>query len=407
MVSRLASTTVILAISFASIVVGAELYARFVFLKLLDSQPAFSSAIAEENCFPFNESARADIERTLQSPAAFAPTGFRNTPNATWIGSNAAGQEWITYTNFEGARVSSGEAKPVSTKDSEILVYGDSFAAAAEVNYEDAWYSSLHDLGRMANFGIYGGAPDQALAYLQHHLSDGFRPKIVLIQMITENVNRLPNIYHCFLYPSSSMRSVLKPHYIVDKNGDAVLRPSPRSVADWTSNVLEEDFWGWRLVLLRRIRLAGGGLESLAPFIWNQDALSDPYVHLLKSDYTRSVLQQIIKQFSQLARQYEFHPYFMILPTRGDELHNTASLEFVRGIESTAKLSRVGFIDGFRLVEEVNVRKNFQYNILPNEGHMSVTANSIIAAGVAKSLGRKTSARPAESMPSSSIVISR
>ena len=108
-------------------------------------------------------------------------------------------------------------------RDIPISAYGDSFVAGFGVDPENAWSNVLGKmLGcRVANYGIPGYGTDQA--YLRFHDNTQDEAKIVLLGVLSENIQRNVNQLRNFLIPSSQCQT--KPRFILDQQKH--LRPVP------------------------------------------------------------------------------------------------------------------------------------------------------------------------------------
>ncbi|MBI5252121.1 MAG: SGNH/GDSL hydrolase family protein [Desulfomonile tiedjei] len=141
----------------------------------------------------------------------------------------------LNYEDNEGISYShgmQGERRCVTDFDTTLIAsYGDSFTYCAGVTDEHTWQNFLGEkLGtNVLNFGVGGYGTDQAL--LKYELHDGLPPKIAMLCVFPENVNRVVNIYRPFYTYSDSLR-LTKPFFVRD--GDKIrLIPNPiTSVAD-------------------------------------------------------------------------------------------------------------------------------------------------------------------------------
>jgi hypothetical protein len=369
----------ILGASLLAAVAGYVLFAKFIFQPMLRDDPAYSTEAVRRNCYPWNSAARPYLNDD--------PLGFRNSPGTTRTVDNVAGERWLAYFNFEGARVRSPQEQSESKKSSPIHIYGDSFGMAAEVNYEDGWFSGL---GNLANFGTAGGAPDQALEYLKLNLAAGFRPQIVLLEMIPENVNRLWSIYRCLMYPTSGMGQVVKPHYEIDGKGVAQLISAPRVLTDWDSNVTKRDFWGTRTQTIETMKSSWALVGNFKTFAAHEGMLRDPHGFLMKRPETAVILRSILHQFSILAREYKFRPYLLLLPSSGSDIIDYVALGqnhvFAQLLSASCEGAGVAFINGFDIARDAFVNDTILWSILPNNVHMSIVANSVVGKGVKSAL---------------------
>jgi hypothetical protein len=356
-------------LSIAAALAGCFAASQIVLRPMLEADGA---TLARNNCYPWNAGATPRVTTS--------PLGYRREPGS-FSAENNSGARWSSHTNFEGALVRLETDREQSRRGAPIHIYGDSFAAGAEVDYDDGWYAQL---GEVANFGIYGGAPDQGLLYLKRNLADGWRPKIVILEMIPENVGRLWNIYHCLLYPQSPSSAAVKPHFEMEP--DIRLMPAPTTLENWTEAVMMHDFWARRALLIERMQRSND-LSLTYHFLVNRTIIADPYTHLLQSSNTSTLLNHIIKDFAGLARKHDFIGYFLLLPGAGKEINDYAAggrhRTFAELLAALSSANGITFLDGYQFAaESFSGNAADRFSVIPNIGHMSKEANAVIGRAV-------------------------
>ncbi len=133
-----------------------------------------------------------------------------------------------------------------------IAAFGDSWVQAAEVSTEDSWPGILERRIRdseVLNFGVAAYGPDQA--WLRYQLEGTrYKPDIVLICHMTENINRIVNVFRPF-YGGRDCLPFTKPRFLL-KSGELRLLPNPiRRVGDlahvrdpdYQLELGQNDFW--------------------------------------------------------------------------------------------------------------------------------------------------------------------
>lgn len=110
-----------------------------------------------------------------------------------------------------------------------IATFGDSFTFGVGVTNEMTWQSLLEKLDprfEVMNFGVAGYGQDQA--YLRY-LDEGrqYRPHIVVIGFMSENVFRNVNVFRAFYSPKEDL-PLTKPRFILD-DGQLKLLENPFS----------------------------------------------------------------------------------------------------------------------------------------------------------------------------------
>jgi len=132
-----------------------------------------------------------------------------------------------------------------------LMTFGDSFTYCDEVADNETWQTYLaqqmHE--NVYNFGTGAYGTDQALLkFREDHTR--VKTKIVSLGLITENINRLVNIYRKFYLPFTGIPAT-KPRFVL-KGDKLVLRPNPlQRVEDlqrlkdekFIDQLGKEDFW--------------------------------------------------------------------------------------------------------------------------------------------------------------------
>jgi hypothetical protein len=136
--------------------------------------------------------------------------------------------------NAEGIRADHeyGEAPPAGVL--RVEAFGDSFTHGADVPNSASWTGLLERPGEeVLNFGVGGYGLDQAL--LRYRLEGRhFRPAIVLIGYMSENLKRSVNVYRPFYNPTGVI-PLAKPRFRLDHD-TLVLLPNPmRTAGDYAA----------------------------------------------------------------------------------------------------------------------------------------------------------------------------
>jgi hypothetical protein len=108
-----------------------------------------------------------------------------------------------------------------------VAAFGDSFTHASDVPDAFTWEAFLERMEprlEVLNFGVPGYGADQA--YLRYR-RDGvrFRPHVVLLGFMTDDANRMVNVYRPFFFHGSGL-PLAKPRYELSR-GRLVLVPNP------------------------------------------------------------------------------------------------------------------------------------------------------------------------------------
>lgn len=121
-----------------------------------------------------------------------------------------------------------------------IAAFGDSFTHCDDVDNYQTWQAIMERTDEnleVMNFGVRGYGLDQAyLRYLKQGMK--YRPHIVFIDFMSENICRNVNVYRPFYQPGTSM-PLSKPRYFIE-NGELVLTPNPLPKFEDYGLILEE-----------------------------------------------------------------------------------------------------------------------------------------------------------------------
>lgn len=129
--------------------------------------------------------------------------------------------------NSKGLRATKEYALNAAPGVVRVGAFGDSFTHASGVPTGFTWEEKLEEMlpgFEVINFGIPGSDPGQALLRyrregIQYHSS------IVLIGMMSENINRMVNVFRPFYFPRSGI-PFTKPRFAIE-NGKLVLVENP------------------------------------------------------------------------------------------------------------------------------------------------------------------------------------
>ena len=137
------------------------------------------------------------------------------------INSNASDD--IYQSNSIGARSNHEYSSDPGVDVVRFAAFGDSFTHADHVANHQTWsarWESLNPDVEVVNFGVPGYGTDQAyLRYLEK--ADQINADVVLIGIMSENINRNVNTYIPFYRPDSWPST--KPRFILDEQGELSL----------------------------------------------------------------------------------------------------------------------------------------------------------------------------------------
>lgn len=391
---RLALWVIALITPIVGVLGGAEAVFRLAVLPDAARTWGRQAAEADAACDSRKPATAEEILQFRNSPRYHEKIGFRQPPGWAETLPAPGGGAWSVFINAEGARVGNAEDQARSLQQAHIHVYGDSFAAGAEVDHDLTWAYLLEQRsGRtVANFGIPGGAPDQALQYLEANLAAGFRPRQVIIEMTPENVLRMASLYRCFLSPDGAQKAWSKPRYVA-RDGRWVWSSHPAAdlgpdkVAGFSAAVAPRDFWGQRLMASHDVLHARIGAVGLAHYLINRDMLETPRDLLLADPQSRRALMAVLDGLAALAKTYKFRAYFVLLPGSAGDLSASRAgraedADFAAFLVRETRTRNIAFINAVQVLgakTDVLGPAYERYATTPAGGAASADGNRAIA----------------------------
>jgi hypothetical protein len=144
---------------------------------------------------------------------------FAHSPALGWT-IKPNGQAHIYRSNMHGIRADREYALTPPSGVVRIASFGDSFTHCAEVAVDDSWQRRLELLDskfEALNFGVDAYGPDQSFL---RYVEDGprFRPHIVLVGFMSENLLRTVSVFRPFYQPRTGA-PFTKPRFVLDGPG--------------------------------------------------------------------------------------------------------------------------------------------------------------------------------------------
>lgn len=216
-----------------------------------------------------------------------------------------------------------------------MAVYGDSFTHCDQVKSRETWEEQLaqHLKQGVYNFGVGGYGTDQAYLRFKAEFPKIQTP-IVGLGLITENINRLVNVYRPF-YHEGTAGGLPKPRFTLN-NGKLELIPNPIQSSDELRKLLDPSFvrtlgkndWWYnrdnlptlefpylRIFFNKRfwLELAYGsdGQEI-------NDANPRPWNNLWEYAPARDIMFAVLDSFIEEAKALQVTPLILILPRRSE-----------------------------------------------------------------------------------------
>ena len=308
----------------------------------------------------------------------------------------------ITYQDIDNITYNHGPMGErltcTSYENTFISTYGDSFTYCANVQDDCTWQTFLAKrLNRnVLNFGVGGYGTDQAV--LKHELQNQINPKIVMLCILPENINRVVNIYRPFYTYNDPLR-LTKPVFV--KKGDQlVLVPNPlKSVDDidklddpeFMMELAKYDYWyqldqklpglsfpwtvslfHWRDAVLKQIGISlprTAYTTFLKPhYPWN----------LFDEDYPFSVMCHLVDRFVVNASARGSFPIIVIMPHKD---YIQESME--HGVNRVARLVKYLTDQKYSFIDTVQIMANMGPSGSELErmyhGHATAWGNEVLA----------------------------
>ncbi len=293
----------------------------------------------------------------------------------------------LPYAQFDadGARVDVLAGAP-----GVVAAYGDSFTFGEDVENDETWPHYLAEaLGvQVANFGVAGYGPDQALVRLRGHLEEGRVPEVVILGVMSENIARVVNVWRKVYTGGEALN--FKPILVIDQEvprwvpsplGQPVVVESVRQAIEISKS---NDFWAdqnQRRPAVPHFPYLVTAFDTLAYLSFRAVRWQD----LWQQDQPIEVLRAIIDEFVLLSRRYSFVPVIVMIPMAEDLRFHEANqpatyahvLEEIR-LEYEGRLVAVDTLD-----EDFDASR---YQLRPFQGHTSAYGNQVISAAIVRRL---------------------
>ncbi|HEY2291882.1 MAG TPA: hypothetical protein VGM86_14370 [Thermoanaerobaculia bacterium] len=158
------------------------------------------------------------------------------------------GNKPLYKANSKGLRATREYDLNVPAGKVRVAAFGDSFTHASGVPTGATWEEKLEEMVpgfEVINFGIPGSDPGQALLrYRREGIQ--YHPSIVLIGMMSENINRMVNVFRPFYFPRSGI-PFTKPRFAIE-GGKLVLVENPiKSIDEYKELLSDPEKWLPRL----------------------------------------------------------------------------------------------------------------------------------------------------------------
>jgi hypothetical protein len=256
--------------------------------------------------------------------------------------------------------------RPLDYPEAFLASFGDSYTYCIGVEDDQTWQNRLaaRISADVYNFGNGAYGTDQAFLRFREDFP-AVRTPVVVLGMITENINRIHNRYRKF-YFASTRTPLTKPRFLL-ADGELELLPNPvRDVSElprlcdpeFIEEIGQDDAWFdadsfpkrrfpysrclfyesfWREL---RQGPRSQGVDDIDP---------RPNAELWADERARELLFAILRQFAEEARAQQSHPVLMLFPMFREtsaRMERGTPPDFVRALTDACRESELDFFDG-------------------------------------------------------------
>jgi len=288
--------------------------------------------------------------------------------------------------------------KVVSYNKPLLATFGDSFTHCDQVKHHETWQTYLSGLLKadVYNFGSSGHGTDQVyLKFLSHYPK--VKTPIVTLGLITENINRIVNVYRPFYYPKTLLWFT-KPRFKLVNNQLVLLENPIKNMEEYVRKLREPSFikslgkndWWYgknnhpklqfpysKILFNKRIWLEayyGKGNQRV------DDMSPRPWENLWKEKRATELMFKIMESFVQKTKSNLATPILMVLPMKHEVIYffNQKTLSEKVSIILTHCQTK-----GYLCFEAISALANSMNSVEEIEtlykGHFSPKGNRIIA----------------------------
>lgn len=334
--------------------------------ELFDRRESFLSGLRPE-----------DFERFKQQFASEI-LGWDNPADQTLLQPNCVGVE-IKYT-YDQNRLRVHRA--TSARDAVVLVAGDSYTHGDEVGDSESFPASLERIlqAPVANLGVGGYGPEQALLKLEGLIDRFPRARVVVLAIMYDDIGRMVNSYRPVYNRATGILFGLKPYVLNGEfhrliGGDPY-RDFPSMLA--AANIgFDTDFW--RRARARFPYSAAVAEEIFLPSLYVTSLenagrwIGRPeYEAILYLPSVRRNLRAVYDRFAHLAQSRNLHAVIAFIPANGGD-RTTGLLAIAAATEQ--QRAQISF---------TNVGRDFDWSSFHPGCHPSPAGYHMIAADVAR-----------------------
>jgi lysophospholipase L1-like esterase len=279
-----------------------------------------------------------------------------------------------------------GRVGPRPFATTRVSAYGDSFTLGQGVEADETWSQRLgQSLGtNVSNFGVGGYGTDQALLRLERDCRAGRRADVVVLGVLSENVNRILGNVRAFYTNDTCFPCFTngpKPFFRKTAQGWELVRIGPRPSE---GNLLEDvqrarlhDFWykgisfPYTLGVIRWYRTDLHADRTCGPICVGRWDL----------EQARETMLFILRRFVELSREHTFRPVAVFIPNTADftALERGESAGYQRFLPEARGVQDLTVVD---VLEDGLKPEHKRYGDNGYDGHPSAEGHRQIAAAL-------------------------
>jgi len=286
-----------------------------------------------------------------------------------------------------------------------LATYGDSYTHCDQVQHAETYQTFL---GRrlqadVYNFGVGGFGTGQALLRFQREFPQLNTP-LVALGFITENINRVVNVYRKYYYPKTAL-SIPKPRFIL-KDDSLTLLPNPIANKEDLKKLLdptfvrslgEHDYWYQKEHNYPLLQFPYSKILFNAN-LWRElqyqrtasvnDVTPRPWEDLWQEEKARGIMFRLFDRFAQRSKELGSIPLFFLMPRKeeirarihGEVLPDALLISNFFDQRNYYYFDAIDYFASIVSEEELSSLYN---------GHLSPKGNKLLARGLHKFLKEK------------------
>jgi hypothetical protein len=282
--------------------------------------------------------------------------------------------------------------REVSYNKTYIATFGDSFTYCEQVKHNETWQEYLSSLLKrdVYNFGTGGYGTDQAyMKFIEKYPK--VKTPIVILGLITENINRIVNVYRPFYYSKTAQR-LTKPRFKILKNKLVLLKNPIANEKEiiklksqkFINEIGQNDFWYNRdnyPILHFPYSKILFNKRMWSELIYKIDDMNpQAWVNLWENKEARDVMFKILESFIAEVKAEKAIPIIMVIP---DEDEVDMKLKTGKDTENTLKIREFCRVNNCRYFNPIDgfvedIKRGSAITSL-YIGHVSPKGNMIIA----------------------------